>query len=184
MYNKINIDFQIYDSRDPKVFILIDTSEWVQIKDKPAIIEIIVPGDNTPIKHYLEKNSVNVLNSVNLFLNCHDYCKEDEASLLDLPDGIYDVTIKGSPDNFQKNRQYLRTTKTQLELDKLFVGLSLECYNDNAELKAKISKLNEIQMLLKAAEANLRYNNNCVAQDLFHKAQDLISKTKKCKNCV
>jgi hypothetical protein len=39
--------------------------------------------------------------------------------MLDLPDGIYDVTIKGSPDTFQKNRQYLRTTKTQLELDKL-----------------------------------------------------------------
>ena len=65
---KINIDFQIYDSQDPKVFIVLDTSEWAHIERKPSIIEIILPGESKPVTHYYTKNAVNILNPVNLNL--------------------------------------------------------------------------------------------------------------------
>lgn len=182
MKNQINIDFQIYDSRDPNAFILLDTSEWSYIKDKPAIIEVIVPGETKPAVRYLSKNAVNVLNAAHLNLIC-ETCDE-KASDIELPDGIYDVTIKGSPDKFKRTRQYLRTTRTQLDLDNLFIQLSLECFSNDSDIKAKINKINEIQLLLKAAEANVRHGNNCVAQDLLFKAQDMISRSKKCKDCV
>ena len=177
---KINIDFQIYDSQDPKVFIVLDTSEWAHIENKPAIIEIILPGESKPITHYYAKNAVNILNPVNLNLDCGE-CFQSE---MELPDGIYEVTVKGSPDKFEKNRKYLRTTKTQLDLDNLYIQLSLECFNDDNDIKSKIEKLNEIQFLLKSAEANVRYGNNCTAQDLLFTAQKLISKHKKCSDCV
>ena len=181
MVKNINIDFQIYDSADPKVFIVIDTSEWAHIERKPAIIEVILPGYSKPVTQYLTQNAVNIFNSSTLGTYCSDCNAED---FIDLPDGIYDVTIKGSPDKFQKNRKYLRTTKTQLDLDKLYIQLSLECFNDDADIKSKVDKLNEIQLLLKAAEANVRYDNTCTAQDLFIKAQKLISKQQGCNNCV
>lgn len=177
---EIKIDFQIYDSRDPKVFIVLDISEWAHIEIKPAIIEILLPGESIPITHYYTKNAVNILNPSNLGWDCGD-CLISEA---DLPDGIYEVTVKGSPDKFRKTRKYLRTTKAQLELDTLFIDLSLECYRDDEDIKSKINKLNEIQLLLRAAEANLRYDNTCVAQDLFFRAQDLIKKGKKCNDCI
>lgn len=182
MKNQLNIDFQIYDSRDPKAFILLDTSEWLYIKDKPAIIEVIVPGEKNPAVRYLSKNAVNILNASHLNLIC-ETCDEKNSDI-ELPDGIYDITIKGSPDTFRKNRKYLRTTKTQLDLDNLFIQLSLECYNNDSDIKAKINKVNEIQLLLKSAEANVRYGNNSVAQDLLFKAQDIIKKSKKCKDCI
>ena len=71
-----------------------------------------------------------------------------------------------------------------MDLDNLYIQLSLECFNDDSDIKSKIEKLNEIQLLLKAAEANVRYDNSCTAQDLLFKAQKLISKHKKCSNCI
>lgn len=180
MSNKINIDFQIYDSKDPKVFIILDTSEWAHIKDKPSIVEITLPGESSYITHYYGQNQVNVMTSMSLNLNC-DNCLQD---MLELPDGIYTITVKGSPDKFNKTKSYLRTTKTQLDLDKLFINLSLECSISDDEVKRKIQKLNEIQFLLKAAEANVRFDNTCVAHDLLSRAQKLISKQSKCKDCI
>ena len=177
---KINIDFQIYDSRDPKTIIILDTSEWLHIYRKPSIIEIILPGDSKPITHYFDKKSVNVLNSLNLNISCGNCFDVND----DLPDGIYQITVKGSPDRFNKNKKYIRTTKTQLDLDNLYISLSLECFKDDNDIKNKIKDLNYIQLLLKASEANLRHDNSYVAQDLLFKAQDLIRKYKKCTNCI
>ena len=176
----IELDFQIYDSRDPKTIIILDTSEWLHIYRKPSIIEIILPGESKPITHYYTKNAVNILNPVNLNLDCGE-CFQSE---MELPDGIYQITVKGSPDRFNKSKKYIRTTKTQLDLDNLYISLSLECFKDDNDIKNKIKDLNYIQLLLKASEANLRNDNSCVAQDLLFKAQDLIRKYKKCTNCI
>ena len=167
---KINVDFQVYDSGDPKVFIVIDTSEWAHIENKPTIIEIIPPGFDKPVINYFDQMKVNVFNSHNLGLSCFD-CKG--GGNIDLPDGIYDITLKGSPETFNRNKKYLRTTSTQLELDGLLLDLASDCgdIKDNNLFK----KYQEIQMLLRAAEANVRHNNECVAQNLLLKAQGLIN---------
>lgn len=173
----INIDFQVYDSKDPRALIVIDTSNWAHISNDPSIIEIITPGFETPVKNYYMKNSVNVFHSDDLGLNCSESC---EDSRRDLPDGIYEITVKGSPEKFNKTRKYLRTSKLQLKVDKLLIGLALEC--DTSEIKEKVSKLNEINLLIKSAEANVRYDNICTAQELLKKANKLVERIN-CNTC-
>lgn len=174
----INIDFQVYDSRDPKEFIVIDTSKWEHLSKKTAIIEITLPGESKPVVNYYDKG-VNIFNSQMLYLNC-DSCNK---SFEDLPDGIYIITVKGSPDKFNNSKNYLRTTKTRLELDSLYVSSVSDCFNSDEDKKRRVEKLNEIEFLLRSAEANTRLGNNQTAQELFFKAQKIINKTAKCKNC-
>lgn len=174
----IRLNFQIYDSRDPKEFIIIDTSKWQHLSNKTSIIEITLPGESKPVTRYYDKG-VNVFNSEMLYLSCDDCGNSFE----DLPDGIYKITVKGSPDKFNVTKNYLRTTQTRLKLDNFYVQSAIECFNSDSDTKKRIEKLNEIEFLLRSAEANTRAGNNETAQTLFFKAQKLIDKTSKCKNC-
>lgn len=178
----INVDFQILDTKDPKVLPLADISTWSIIAEKPAVVEIILPGEEEPVKHYLNKNQINIYNSFFLGLACPSECVDDEdEELTDLPDGVYEITVKGSPDTYFKTRKYLRTNLTQLDLDKLYLGLNLLCENENLDL---LKTLTHIDLMLKAAHAHVRYDSICQAQELLFKAQDLIEKAKGCNGCV
>lgn len=178
MVTDINIDFQILQTNDPKVIVIVDTSDWGHIESKPSIIELTLPGEERKIVHYFEKHKVNVFNSVTLQQGCHT-CPEN--SYVDLPDGIYHVTVKGSPDTFNLTRQFLKTDKTQLEIDKFIVALDLNCSSFSNEIVDKIQK---ITILMEAAESNTRLGNYYEAQSLLFKVQKLVNKLKGCKACV
>lgn len=173
----IRLNFQVYESQDPKEFIIIDTSRWEHLSEKTSIIEITLPGESKPVTRYYTKG-VNVFNSEMLYLSCDD-CGE---SFEDLPDGIYKITVKGSPDRFNKTKNYLRTTKTRLKLDELYINAA-DCFNSDEDSRRRIIKINEINFLLNSAEANARNGNNETAQNLFFKAQKVLDKTSKCKTC-
>lgn len=170
----IKIDFQVLDTYDPFTFSVADYSNWAHIVDKPAIIEITLPGCSDVVTHYFQKGSINIFNSLNLGLNCSD-CGDE---LVELDDGIYELTLKGSPDSFNKTRKFLRTVCTELELDKLFINTNLLCDNNSG----LIEKLFEIKFYLEAAKSNVRYDNICQSQELLFKAQEMIEKlSHKCK---
>lgn len=173
----INIDFQILPTFDPKVILVVDSSEWLHIEDKPSIIEVILPGETKSIIHYFDKRKVNIFNSFNLGLSCPTCPSESE--LVELPDGIYHFTVKGSPDTFLKERQYLKTDKTRLELDEFILSLS-----SNDPSNELIEKVNKINFILEAAESSTRVGDFCSAQELLFKAQKMIKKLKNCKSCV
>lgn len=173
---KINIDFQILTTHDPKVITIVDTSEWGLIETKPAIIEIIVPGETKPSVHFFQKHKVTVLNSKNLNVDC-----KNDGVYLNLPDGIYFITVKGSPDTYSKTRQFLKTDSTRLELDQYIVDLNLESGDFTKELLDKVQRIN---MFIEAAESNTRLGNYSGAQSLLFKAQRTLDKLKKCKTCV
>lgn len=177
--DKINIDFQILNTLDPRVLLIADVSTWGQIEAKSSIVEVLLPGETTAVVLYYDKGKVNVLNSTNLRLTCTEDCTDVE--LIDLPDGVYEITVKGSPDTFNKTRKYLRTTLTQLELDKIFIRLNLACGAKDTNI---LEELTNIEMLLKAAEANTRADNMCEAQELLFLAQEKINKLKSCSTCV
>lgn len=179
-YNKIDIDFEVYDSGNPKRLIVLDTSEWGHIKDKPAIIEVIPPGFDEPAVQYFDKCTANILNSLTLNLNCEGCTDEFQ----DIPDGLYEITVKGSPDKFNQTRHYLRTTATQIKLDELFLKVGLECFDKDEDVKRRIEELFKLQMLLKSAESNVRLDRNCEAQELLYRVQSKIDGYKPCKNCV
>lgn len=178
--SQINIDFQILTNYNPKYLVVVDTSEWEFIKLEPAIIEITPPGFSDAVTHYFDKQKVNVFNSVNLGLNCTN-CGTKEHDLKDLPDGVYQITVKGSPDTFQSTRHFLKTDNIRLQLDKAFMKFNLSCNEfDNIFL----SSLQKIDFFLNAAEANARLGNHCEAQELMFKAEKDINKLKNCKSCV
>jgi hypothetical protein len=177
---KINIDFQVIDTRDPRVLMLADSSEWGQIEGQPAIIEIITPGESEPIVLNWDKKKINIFNSNNLLLTCPTGDCEP-ADLIDLPDGVYEITLKGSPDTFNKTRKYLKTNLAQLELDKIYITLNLNCPETDTNILKTIQK---IELLIKAAESNVRHDNMCEAQELFFKAQEMIEDIKGCSLCA
>lgn len=175
---KIHIDFQIYDSNDPKQIIILDTSIWSHIESKNSIIEITPPGANKPIVQYYTKNGITIFNSLNLGLNCN----EGDINYNDLPDGVYEILVKGSPDKFNKKRYYLRTTILQGKLDDILISHYSNCKNCN-ETNEDISKILRYRDLISVAEAFIRKGYKCESQDIIFKIQKYIEKFNNCKKC-
>lgn len=170
---KTKIDFQIVDTRDPKYLYIADTSDWGFAESKPAIIEITTPGFKNPVTHYFDKGSFSRYNSYLLGLNCKG-CDFEES---DLPDGIYKIKVIASPSTVYKERNYLKTTATQAKLDMILVNKITSC---NTVDKEVIEKLTEVDFLIRAAEAHIRYGNDFDAQELFMRAQKLLKRVKGC----
>lgn len=165
------IDFQILCSRDPRVLMIADTSMWYHIVNKPAIIEITLPATETKVTKYFVKSAVTTFNSLNLGINCECEldCRCEELQFLD--DGAYCIKVTGSPDTFNVSKYHLQTAATRLKLDELYVKANLICSKySNAEL----SRIQEAEFLIDAAEANARLDNITEAQELLFRAQDLI----------
>lgn len=181
MLLKPNIDFYVLfqgDYFNPEYLYIADASKWLNIKDKPSIIEIQTPGSQIPVTLYFDKKSINNFSSIDLGLNCMD-C--DSIETVDLPDGIYNITVKGSPSIFRKNRKHLRTTKARLELAKFLITLNLGC--ENTETKKLQKEVIKIQLLLDSAEANVSFGNVQTASDEYRLAKKKIEKLTNCKKC-
>lgn len=174
--NKIKLSFQVEDTHNPKNLRVVDESVWGLIEDRPAIIEILVPGFQSPSVHYFAKRQVNIFTSMTLGINC----ESDSAKFLDLPDGIYDITIKGSPSDYNASRKYLKTDSIRLKLDKMLVRASYLCDDRDNEL---ISKIQDIEFCLSAAEANTRLGNICEAHELMEYANELLDMANDCVSC-
>lgn len=172
---RINIDFQVINSNDPALLLIGDYSDWKHIRNKPSVIEITLPGSSQAVSYNFVKGSINSFNSNNLYLGCND-CQE----YTDLPDGIYTILLKGSPDTFNKKRYYLKLDKIRLELDKIYVGAGLEYDKNN---KAYRDSLSTIEFYLRVAEAHTRRGNIAKAYTFFTEAANLVEKNKNCKNC-
>lgn len=174
----IYIDFQIYDSNDPKKIIILDTSIWSFIENKRAVIEIITPGENNIVAYDYTKNGTTILNSMNLGLNCSNCGQE----FLDLPDGVYEITVKGSPDKFNKKRFYLKTTTLLSKLDDELLRVYLDCSDCNED-NEHVEKILRYKNLISVAEAFIRKGYKCEAQDIVFKIQKFVKNFKKCKKC-
>lgn len=171
------VDFTVEDDCNLNSLAVSDYSIWGQLEGKPTIIEITLPASKTCVTHYFNQGERNVFNSISLEINCLTDC---EPEYLPLPDGVYTITIKGSPDSFQKTKRVLRTQKTKQKLDLAFVNTDFGC-NENKQL---LSQLLEVKLLLEAAKSNVRLDNDCKAQELLLKAQEQLEKLKGCNTCV
>lgn len=174
----INIDFQIYDSKDPKYIIVLDTSTWGLIKDKPAIIEVVTPGFTKPWVQYYDKNAVNYITTKTTGLDCEGCCTE----LSDLPDGVYKITVKGSPEKFCYTRYYLKTTLVDAKLDELLVASYTDCDECNID-DDEISKVVMYKNLLEVANASVRRGEISRANKILQKVDKYVKRFKNCKGC-
>lgn len=167
--SKINVDFQVLKTYDPKALLIADTSEWAHIINKPTIVEITLPGANNPSIVYWEQGKINVFTSSILGINCGAECGEEN---IELPDGVYHIVLKGSPDKFQKERYYLKTDKLQLKFDTVYlkkVGLDLN-YHEYKD----IDNLQNIDLMFKGADASIRKGEIAMAVDYYKQAQKML----------
>lgn len=170
----INIDFQVITAGDPKLLIVADTSTWGLIENEPSIIEIKPPNKNNEVVHYFEKGKNNVFNSSNLLISA-------QGQYNDLSDGIYEIAVKGSPStSYCKTRYYLKTDKTQLQLDKLYINLAFERGDD---AKKKRRQILEIESMIKSGEALVRRGDATKGMSIFVEAARQLENFAECEDC-
>lgn len=164
---KIHIDFGI--TSNINTLIITDFSDWKHIDQKPSIIEITLPGAHSFITKYFDKYKVNRFNSFDLKVNCIDECHE--VDLVALPDGIYNIKVKGSPDSFNREYKYLKADSFQIELDKVFI----ENFGKQTKIEF-MKKYEDILYFFRGAQSFIRLNNPTLAGELFQKAIDQLEK--------
>lgn len=169
---KPSIDFWI--SSDPYKLRVLDESIWSIIENQPAIIEITLPGNRSYTTKYFEKNAWNIFNSFALDVNCYDECTQPD--IVTLPDGIYKVKVVGSPSTFFNEKSYLKHDLFDMELDKLFIN--------NKEMSSDfLNKVYQIDLLIRGAEAHLKYDLVSISNQQFEKACEMLEDLKNCKTC-
>lgn len=174
--NNIHLDFEVIGSYNPKTLRVADQSEWGILADRPAIIEIKRPGSEELYTYYFGKNQLNVFNSKTLGVNPGAPAND----FVDIPDGIYDITIKGSPSSYSANRKYLKTDSMRLNIDKVWARAGILCEDEDDEI---IEKIKEVEFVLTVAESSMRLGNFDTVQQLMDKAQHLIDVINDCKYC-
>lgn len=173
---QVIIDFIVFTAYDPKVLLVSDNSNWLHIENEPAIIEITFPGSTKPLVFNFQKNAVNSFNSHNLQLTClTGNC--DGEDYIDLPDGIYTITVKGSPDTFNATKYHLKTDRFQIAMDQLLVQMGFD-YNPRKAPQRK--KIDEVSFLKKVAEAHIRRQDVGKAKTFFDQAQQELKRLQDC----
>lgn len=176
---KIELNFQVVDSGDPKMLLVADFSKWRVIENMPAFLEITPPGFRKAKERNFKKEAINGYNTLSLGLSSHVDCEENTQ---DLPDGIYEFCLRGGKDGmYKKHKYYLKKDKFQLELDKLFVKLNIEydVYDEKY-----LNTLYTIDALAKASSAATRLGKIPQAQNYFKSANKLLDSYKDCKDCI
>lgn len=169
--NNVNIDFSFYEDYDVKTLIVIDTSCWSYISDEPAIIEITKPGSSTPIVNWFAKESVTIFNSISLSGECYD-CGDNET--YDLPDGMYEVTVKGSPDTFCKTKTYLRTARLRRDMDNLLTK------GTGCNKAIEVDEFMQMEFLLRSSEAHIRSGKIQCGMDIYRKLRSKVDSKLNC----
>lgn len=172
----IDLKFHVYSDGNPKKLIVVDESSWGALRDYTSMIYIKIPGFKDELKYYLSKNQVNIFNSITLGLNCSK--SGEPLCFLDLPDGIYDITVKSG--DFYCNKKYLKTDKIQLDIDKVYSRSCLMCNSLSDDL---IKHINEAEVMLRGAEANTRLGNFESAHMLIDRVATIVDRASDCKQC-
>lgn len=166
--DNVNLDFHVLSTGDPKILVVMDTSVWGFIEDKPSIIEITLPGSTVTRTYNFVKGKANVFNSSNLLIT-------PVGEYKDLADGLYRISVKGSPDSNCKYRDFLKTDKIKLLIGDLY----LEDYYTCQDIKNnKLSILRNIKLSLDAAEILALKGNTKEAliefKDVYSRVRDYI----------
>lgn len=172
---KPNISFTV-DSDLYNIYVG-DNSCWGIAEDLPAVIEITTPGrDKSVNKFFNNKGSIATYNSKCLCLDCGGDCNcKDKLEVL--PDGVYHIKLKASPDSFYDEHYYLKIDSYQRIWDKAFIsGINKGCTECKKELF-------EAKGYIEAAKASIRSQDVQGAVYFYKSAYRIADKMSKCKDC-
>ncbi len=167
------LNFLIPETYDARILQITDLSDWKHLIKETTYIDITTPARKHPVTKYYNKERETIYNSKTLELTCSEDCE-----LTPLPDGIYHIKIyvcEGG--KFSYERYYLRTVKFLLELDRLLIDMSLGDCKPKLEFWEKFS---QIELMIKAALANVRDGNISEAMSIYNKALEQLKRLKLC----
>lgn len=170
MNPQVDIDFRI--SSDLYYLNIEDLSCWGVVANKPAIIEITLPGYKKPIKKYFDKKDTSY-DATNLELICGDSCPK-----MELPDGVYHVRITASPGSFYKEMYYLKLDKFKRDFDRLRIQSLLKECTDCSR-----SKLYDIEFTINAAKSFMMFTRISEATQAYRQANKELERLLNCKDC-
>ena len=173
------VDFNVIQSTTKTLWIG-DTSDWVYAEELPAYIYITLPGSRKALEYEFEKGQICTYNSHNLGLTCKTNTCGDEVPYIDIPDGIYTITLKSSYDGFEKTKYYLKTDKTELNLAKIIVANNLEYVKSDKGFRDSVY---DIDWMIKVAKSFAVTGDFNKAGQAFNEASSNINKLSDCKNC-
>lgn len=147
------INFYIIESNDPKTIVILDQSNYLDQPEQPTL-DVIIPGFTGSVSKEYIPNGINVLNSDSLDLT--EQCEYDTTA--DLPDGVYQITMKVCPfDQLYNKKCYLKTTKFYEAYQNLLLNFDItnNTYNQD-ELKRNII---DLDILIQSAKAEVSQCN-------------------------
>ena len=189
----LNVDFEVLGcSTNCKVLKVVDLSNWGPTYGNPTYIDITTPGSTIAITNIFQKNQVNVFNTNNL--NLSDVT--DYSHLGNVPDGIYQICVRvclgvdaQSPPQpiYNTTCQYfLQDCLFRCQIARKLLSIDLTCQPCRTKL---LEEIQEIQLYLDAAQAQIQNCNVNKASEYFQRAQVLLQRLKApgeaegCKNC-
>jgi hypothetical protein len=174
---QIKIDFEIFETGNPKILSIADTSNWLYAENKPAYISIKLPGSSKFITTPFKKWAVNNFNSHTLGLSC---LKADctEEIYVNLPDGVYTIKVLSGFEDIEKERYYLKTDVIELELSKSLVAKVGFEYTSN--ISEQIAPYKNISATLLVAKDATKEGDFIKADRYFQQAVTLLNKQNRC----
>jgi len=147
-----NIDYYILPTNDPKTITLLDNSHYLSLPEKP-LINVILPGFTGSVQFPYIPGGLITIDSDSLDLTENT----DYDYTADLPDGVYQITMKVCPyDQLYNKKCYLKTTKFDEQFQQLLLCITPDCCEDQRKLKDEIV---DIDILIQSAKAEVNLCN-------------------------
>ena len=176
MGGKIKIDFNI--SSDIYNLCIEDNSCWGIAKELPAVIEITTPGRPKSVNYEFNKNQTTCFDALDLNMGCGDEC-----DYIELPDGIYHIKLKASPDSFNKEYYYLKTDLIKKSIHHLYIQIIGKDGFKNSCDNPCFKDLMEAENYLRAAESYTYFNQIKKAKQFYDLAKEIVDRLSKCGTC-
>jgi len=173
---QIHVDFQVFETGNPKILSVADASVWIYAENKPSYISIRLPGSKKDKTFTFKKNAISNFNSHNLGISC---LKGDctEEVYVNLPDGIYTIKVLSGYEDIEKERYYLKTDVIDLEIAK---SLTLIGFDYTTEVAKQIAPFHKIDDFLSVAKSWTKLGDFVKADRYFQEAVELFNRQKCC----
>lgn len=170
---QINIDFYVLEIGSPRILSIFDNSDWLYSENLPSYIAITLPGSKKQKTYSFKKNAINTLNSHNLGLNC---LKGDcaEEVYVDLPDGIYTITLKSGYEDMEETKYYLKTDSFDLDFAETVHK------NKNNYDPVYINSMTQIKWIENVAKNEAKLGDFVESSKFFKEAQNMLKQYKEC----
>lgn len=173
---EININFDTF-SNSPYYLAVMDLSDWVYAEDLTSYIQITLPGSKKPKNFTFIKEKTSIYNSHNLGLSCLSGGCEDEE-YVELPDGIYTVTVKSGYQDIECTKYYLKTDLLELDYNKVLIEKGTEVSESFINYMAKI------KYTLDVAKSHTMLGDFIESNRYYNEAKDLLKRVVECKDCI